>query len=515
MTITIKLTAKLGSSKGVDFNTEYAKFFSGLVPTGWPYILGGTTNFQGDQIVLLDKIVSGKESETKAIILDGKNFDYYFNDHTLSGTLTTVRLSTLGDSYNSSNGSFDLEDGHITNVLTPIEISGLNISNAKGAKGAMHEVIYGLMGGGHDSGGVSQVAALNAFVWGQGHNVVGSAGTDTYTGTKYDDTLRGNGGNDVLDGGAGKDVAVYAGAKSNYTLTKNADGTVTVKDNRSGANDGRDTLKNIEIAKFSDGSVDLTKLGSTNLAPTSLALSGTSVKENVAVGTTVGTLSAKDPEGKTLTYKLTDNAGGLFKLSGTKLVTAKAVDYEAVKSGKVTVEVSDGVNKVAKTFTIAIEDVDDANKAPTSLSLSKSSVKENVKTGTTVGTFSAVDPEGKALTYKLTDTADGLFKLSGTKLVTAKAIDYEKVQKDTVTVAASDGVNTVSKTFTITVADRVETIAGTAKSETLKGGIGVDLIKGGAGNDKLYGYAGNDHLKGDKGNDVLIGGKGADRLDGG
>ncbi|NVP56616.1 cadherin domain-containing protein [Mycoplana rhizolycopersici] len=516
MTITIKLTAKLGSSTGVDFNTEYAKFFSGLVPTGWPYILGGSTNFQGDQIVLLDKIVSGKESDTKAIILDGKNFDYYFNGHTLSGTLTTVRLSTLGDSYNSSNGSFDMEDGHITNVLTPIEISGLNISNAKGVKGEMHEVIYGLMGGGHDSGGISQVAALNAFVWGQGHNVVGSAGTDSYTGTKYDDTIRGNGGNDVLDGGTGKDVAVYSGAKSNYTLTKNADGTVTVKDNRSGANDGRDTLKNIEIAKFSDGSVDLTKLGSTNLAPTSLALSKSSVKENVAVGTTVGTLSAKDPEGKTLSYTLTDNAGGLFKLDGNKLVTAKAVDYEAVKSGKVTVEVSDGVNKVAKTFTIAIEDVDDVNKAPTSLALSKSSVKENVKTGTTVGTFSAVDPEGKTLSYKLTDNAGGLFKLSGTNLVTAKAIDYEKVQKDTVTLQVTDADGaSAKKTFTIKVTDVVETIAGSSKGETLKGGIGADLIKGGAGNDTLYGYAGNDHLKGEKGNDILIGGKGADRLDGG
>ncbi|SOC47337.1 cadherin domain-containing protein, partial [Rhizobium subbaraonis] len=222
-----------------------------------------------------------------------------------------------------------------------------------------------------------------------------------------------------------------------------------------------------------------------NEAPTSLALSGTSVKENVAVGTTVGTLSAKDPEGKTLTYTLTDNAGGLFKLDGNKLVTAKAVDYEAVKSGKVTVAVSDGVNKVAKTFTIGVQDVNEVDKAPTSLSLSATTVKENVKTGTTVGTFSAKDPEGRTLTYKLTDTAGGLFKLSGTKLVTARAVDYEKVQKDAVTVAASDGVNTVSKIFTITVADRVETIAGTAKAETLKGGLGADLIKGGAGNDTL------------------------------
>ncbi|NVP58738.1 hypothetical protein HV823_26375, partial [Rhizobium sp. DBTS2] len=162
-----------------------------------------------------------------------------------------------------------------------------------------------------------------------------------------------------------------------------------------------------------------------------------------------------------------------------------------------------------------IQDVDDVDKAPTSLSLSKSTVKENVKTGTTVGTFSAKDPEGKTLTYTLTDDAGGLFKLSGARLVTAKAIDYEKVQKDTVTVAASDGVNTVAKTFTIKVTDVVETIAGTSKAETLKGGLGADLIKGNGGNDKLYGHAGNDQLKGGAGADLLIGGKGADRLDGG
>ncbi|SOC45887.1 hypothetical protein SAMN05892877_118116, partial [Rhizobium subbaraonis] len=279
-----------------------------------------------------------------------------------------------------------------------------------------------------------------------------------------------------------------------YKLTDNAGGLFKLDGNKLVTAKAVDyeTVKSGKVTvAVSDGVNKVTKtftigVQDVNEAPTSLALSGTSVKENVAVGTTVGTLSAKDPEGRTLTYKLTDNAGGLFKLDGNKLVTAKAVDYEAVKSGKVTVEVSDGVNKVAKTFTIAIEDVDDANKAPTSLSLSKSSVKENVKTGTTVGTFSAVDPEGKALTYKLTDTADGLFKLSGTKLVSAKAIDYEKVQKDTVTLQVTDADGaSAKKTFTIKITDVVETIAGTAKSETLKGGIGADLIKGNGGNDTL------------------------------
>ncbi len=514
MTITITLTAEIGSAQGVDFNTEFTSYFSGLVPTGWPYILGGGSQFDGDEIVLLDKIVEGQESDTKAIILDGSDFNYYFNDHTLSGTLTTVRLSTLGDSYNSSNGSFDQdENDHIINVTTPIEISGLNISNPYGTKGDLHDVIYALMGGAHDGGGFSNPDPLEGFLWAEAHNIVGSTGADKYSGTQFGDTIRGNGGNDVFDGKGGTDTAVFSGTKASYTLTKNEDGSVTVQDNRAGK-DGKDTLTNIEIAKFSDGTVDLTALTTEDKAPTSLALSKASIAENSAIGTTIGTLSAVDPEGKTLTYKLTDAAGGLFKLSGNKLQLAKAVNYEALKSDTITVEVSDPAgNKTTKTFTISITDV---NEAPGSVTLSKATVAENTAIGTMIGMLSAVDPEGKALTYTLTDNAGGLFKLSGNKLQVAKAINYEAVQSDTITVQVKDaGGLTVTKTFAIGVTDVLETITGTTAAETLKGGIGADKILGGDGNDGLYGYGANDQLFGEAGNDTLNGGAGADKLDGG
>ena len=67
-------------------------------------------------------------------MLDGSNFEYYFSGHTLSGTLTTVRLSTLGNSYNS-DGSFDIVNSHIANVSTAVEISGLSISNPLNVRG--------------------------------------------------------------------------------------------------------------------------------------------------------------------------------------------------------------------------------------------------------------------------------------------------------------------------------------------------------------------------------------------
>ncbi len=250
-------------------------------------------------------------------------------------------------------------------------------------------------------------------------------------------------------------------------------------------------------------------------APSTPTLSGTAVNENVAIGTTVGTFSAKDPDGGALSYALTDTAGGLYKLSGNKLVTARAINYEALasKSDTVTLRVTDpGGLSTTKTFTIRVQDV---NETPTSLALSRATIAENSKAGTTVGTFSAKDPEGKALSYKLTDTAGGLFKISGNQLQVARAADFEKLKSDSVTVQVSDGANTLSKTFVIAITDVIDQITGTSKADTLKGGSGIDLIKAGAGNDLLYGYSGNDTLKGEENNDTLHGGAGADRLDGG
>lgn len=249
---------------------------------------------------------------------------------------------------------------------------------------------------------------------------------------------------------------------------------------------------------------------------------GTTAAINIAENTkAVTTLKATDKEGATLTYSITGGADrALFTIDARTgaLAFKAAPDYEAPKdSGKnnvydLIVQVSDGKLIDTQSVQVTVKDVNEAPSAPT---LSGNTVKENVKSGTLVGSFASTDPEGKALTYKLTDTAGGLFKLSGTTLVTAGAIDYEKVQKDTVTVTVSDGLNTVTKTFTITISDILETMTGTAKGEVLKGGIGMDQLLGLAGNDTLYGYGGNDLLEGGDGNDVLVGGRGADRLIGG
>ncbi len=71
------------------------------------------------------------------------------------------------------------------------------------------------------------------------------------------------------------DVAVYQAARANYTITVNANGTITVVDPRNGGGatiDGTDTLRNIEILRFTDVDVLVSSLAPA--APTGVAATG-------------------------------------------------------------------------------------------------------------------------------------------------------------------------------------------------------------------------------------------------
>lgn len=69
------------------------------------------------------------------------------------------------------------------------------------------------------------------------------------TGNDQNNELTGNAGDNSLDGFDGTDTAVFPQAKSNYTITKNNDGSLTI------IGDGIDTLINIEQLKFSDETI--------------------------------------------------------------------------------------------------------------------------------------------------------------------------------------------------------------------------------------------------------------------
>jgi len=106
-----------------------------------------------------------------------------------------------------------------------------------------------------------------------------------------------------------------------------------------------------------------------NSAPTDISLSASSINENVAANSTVGTLSTTDPDaGNTFTYTLVSGTGstdnGAFNISGSSLRITASPNYEAKNSYSVRVRTTDqGGLWYEEAFTITINDVNEP--APT------------------------------------------------------------------------------------------------------------------------------------------------------
>jgi len=243
-----------------------------------------------------------------------------------------------------------------------------------------------------------------------------------------------------------------------------------------------------------------------NEAPTDIALSASTVAENSAADTIVGTLSTIDPDsGDSATYTLIDDAGGRFALDGSNIVVSGALDYESAASHQVTVRVTDaGGLTHDETLTI---DVTNVNEAPTSISLTTSTVAENSPAGSLVGSLMASDPDGiESATFTILEDAGGLFAIDGTGLVVAGALDYETATSHQVTVRVTDaGGNTYDETFTIDVTNVSGTVTGTPDADpALVGTSEEDTITAQGGDDILQGLAGNDILDGGTGNDRAV-----------
>ncbi|MGO7167649.1 cadherin domain-containing protein [Rhizobium leguminosarum] len=296
----------------------------------------------------------------------------------------------------------------------------------------------------------------------------GSAGNDIINGNAGNDKLTGGAGDDTINGGDGIDTAIFSGNFANYSFAlNNGDHILT------SAGEGTDTLTDVELARFADGVYDFATETFTpkgNAAPTNIQLSKTALSEDTPIWTTVGLLSAKDADGDALTYTLIDGANDHFRINGNRIVTSKALDYETAKSHTIKVAVSDGKVTVEKDITINVLDVNEApvNKAPTNLAFSRSSISENVAIGTSVGLLTAKDPEGDTVKWRLTDDADGIFKLVGNKIQTKAAIDYESTHSLTFTAEAYDAAgNVTSHDFTVAVKDVFERSISSLSHEAL------------------------------------------------
>jgi hypothetical protein len=216
-----------------------------------------------------------------------------------------------------------------------------------------------------------------------------------------------------------------------------------------------------------------------NLAPTDLALSATTVNENVAPNTVIGTFSSTDPDtGNTFTYSLiagtgdTDNTA--FSIVGNQLQINNSPDFETKNSYSIRVKTTDqGGLGFEKVLTITVNDVNEtpSNQAPTDLALSATTVNENVAPNTVIGTFSSTDPDtGNSFIYSLVagtgDTDNTAFSIMGNQLQINNSPDFETKNSYSIRVKTTDqGGLEFEKVLVITVNDVNETPGNLAPTD--------------------------------------------------
>ncbi|WP_276374880.1 gliding motility-associated C-terminal domain-containing protein [Chryseolinea sp. H1M3-3] len=214
-------------------------------------------------------------------------------------------------------------------------------------------------------------------------------------------------------------------------------------------------------------------ISNVNETPSDIALSASSVNENVAANTTVGTLSSTDVDAaNTFTYTLvsgtgdTDNAS--FNISGSTLRITNSPDFETKNSYSIRIRTTDqGSLTYEEAFTITISNV---NETPSDIALSASSVNENVAANTTVGTLSSTDVDAaNTFTYTLVsgagDTDNASFNISGSNLRVTNSPDFETKNSYSIRIRTTDqGSLTYEEAFTITISNVNETPSDIALS---------------------------------------------------
>ena len=367
--------------------------------------------------------------------------------------------------------------------------------------GAMNDVIYGGAGWDFVDGG-----AGNDHLFGQdgGDILRGGRGTDFLYGSSGNDTYafaRGDGVDRILDDtsgtvfvpdlygtpgsghyevqqlDAGSDTLAFGPgiAVSDVAMAftgSNNDLMIVVKDpahpgvsfwditDRITVQNGANPKNAIEKLAFADGTtLDIGAARDSYLVPFGEALSRSSVAENSAIGTVVGTVTASDLDAAdVLTYSLRDDVtGGRFAINASTgaITVTGALNFEGTNAWPIVVRVSDQTGHVYDhAFVINVTNV---NEAPTGIALSGNSIAENSPGGTVIGTAAASDPDaGTVLRYSLLDDAGGRFYISPSSgvivNVSSQTINYEGTPAWPIVVRAADQYGqVVDRPFVINV----------------------------------------------------------------
>lgn len=194
------------------------------------------------------------------------------------------------------------------------------------------------------------------------------------------------------------------------------------------------------------------------------------VTENSPTGTVVGVIGPVAADaGGAFSYGLADSAGDRFLIdadTGRITVAPNAdLDFETATSHSITVTAADATG-IAATQDFVIN-LDDANEAPTALSLTGKTLAEDSAVGTIVGTAVAVDADAAdSITYALLDDAEGRFTIdpaSGAITVAPNAaFDHAVSPSHSIKVRASDSKGlTFDQDFQILVREKKDPVRAT------------------------------------------------------
>tara|TARA_B100000459_G_scaffold145669_1_gene110405 strand:+ start:6769 stop:9693 length:2925 start_codon:yes stop_codon:yes gene_type:complete len=214
----------------------------------------------------------------------------------------------------------------------------------------------------------------------------------------------------------------------NPTADFNGSGTLTVN-----VTDGEDT----------DSETITVTVTPVNDTPVLASIGTQTVNEE---SSTSVTLSASDVDGDSLTYQLDSATAALgASVSGNTLSINPTTDFTG--SGSVTVSVSDGSLSDSETFTVTVNNINDA---PVLSAVSDLTIPED--TSTTI-TLTATDIDGDSLTFSAVsaDTGVATVAVSGSTLTVTAATANSATT--TITVTVSDGTLSADTSFSVELTD--------------------------------------------------------------
>lgn len=355
------------------------------------------------------------------------------------------------------------------------------------------------------------------------NRIAGTDAGESLSGTIGRDRFYGAGGNDHIWGGAGTDTAVYSGALTDYAVTRNTDGTFTIRDIRAPSStvprDGTDTVRDVENFQFSDTTVSLSQLLSRAYSHVGTAgaetLNGTAYDDVMLGGAgndhiwggTAGNDTAVF-SGRLSDYGIVDNKNGSYSVidlrSGSPDGTDIVRSIEQFRFSDQTVSLTSFLNNYRAAATNAMVGTggNDVLRGTAANDVLVGNGGNDHLWGGKAGNDTVVF-SGKFSDYVVTDNDEGSYTIidmragspDGTDIV--RDVEQWRFSDQTVSTA-----NILSGRQSL-----VLTQTGTGGDDFITAAF-ANGFSGAHTNDLLKGMGGNDTLRGGPGSDVLIGDSG-------